>query len=216
MNDQIHNTSLFISFEGIEGSGKTTQINELKQSFEKSGKEVLCLREPGGTEFGENLRSAILESKTAITPLAELCLFAASRAQLLNEKILPYLTKPDHVVIVDRYIDSSLAYQGFARGLGAQTVLDIHKHSPLNIFPHLSFYLRISLDISMQRQSARGNEKDYFEKEKSDFYQKLIDGYEYCYKHFPDRIKLINGEGPANIVSESIWNTLIQYGYLNE
>lgn len=216
MNNNIHSTSLFISFEGIEGSGKTTQITKLKEKLESSGKKVLCLREPGGTEFGENLRSAILNSKTAIAPLAELSLFAASRAQLLFEKILPFLEKPDHVVIVDRFIDSSIAYQGFARELGAQTVLDMHKHSPLNNFPHISFYLRISLETSMERQNARGNEKDYFEKEKSDFYQKLIDGYEFCYKSFPSRIKLVNGETTTDEVYKSICDQLISAGYLND
>ncbi|MCO4756046.1 MAG: dTMP kinase, partial [Bacteriovoracaceae bacterium] len=109
-------TSLFISFEGIEGSGKTTQITTLKHALENQGYKVTLLREPGGTPFGEKMREAILSSEENISPVAEACLMAASRAQLLEKRIVPLLETPGNIVIVDRYIDSSLAYQGSARG----------------------------------------------------------------------------------------------------
>lgn len=187
------NNSQFISFEGIEGSGKSSQIELLEKSLIERGKEVLRLREPGGTDFGEALRSAILSSETSIAPLAEALLFASSRCQLLTQKIIPFLSKPNRYVIVDRFIDSSIAYQGFARKLGMEAVLDLHTQYPLNLFPHKTLYLKIDWKESQARQAKRGQQKDYFEKEQSDFYQELINGYNHCASSFPDRIKTLDG-----------------------
>lgn len=184
--------SFFLSFEGIEGSGKTTQLKEIEAFLISKNKRVLILREPGGTVFGEKLREAILGSSEPLHPLAECHLFLASRAQLLKEKILPFLLVPDSVVILDRYIDSTLAYQGFARGLGVETILTLHQHNPLNLLPHRTYFLDISLETSMERQKNRGSQKDYFESEKQEFYQRLIDGYRTLSGMFPDRIFKIN------------------------
>ena len=120
-----------ISFEEIEGSRKSTESQLLHEYFEASGSSVLLVREPGSSEFGEKLRSAILESDSEIAPLAEAHLFASSRAQLLSQKILPHLEKENAVVLIDRYLDSSIDYQASARGLGLQTILDIHSHAHL-------------------------------------------------------------------------------------
>ncbi len=177
--------SFFLSFEGIEGSGKTTQLKEVEKYLLLKNKRVLILREPGGTAFGEKLREAILGSVTPLHPLAECHLFLASRSQLLFEQILPFLLVPDSVVILDRYVDSTLAYQGFARGLGAETILTLHQHAPLNLLPHRTYFLDISLETSLERQKNRGQAKDYFESEKQEFYQKLIDGYQNLASMFP-------------------------------
>ena len=132
--------SFFLSFEGIEGAGKSTQITRLKKYLEEEKKyRVLILREPGGTPFGEKLRQAILENKTEISPLAEAHLFASSRSQLLTEVILKELSIPNTVIICDRYIDSSIVYQGHARGLGVAEVLEIHNIFTLNVTPFLLF-----------------------------------------------------------------------------
>lgn len=184
---------LFLSLEGIEGSGKSTQINFIKSFFEEQGYQVLCLREPGGTTFGEKLREAILQSDSPLHPLAEAHLFVSSRTQLLHQRILPFLSNPKAVVIVDRYIDSSLAYQGRARGLGYETILKLHTDTPLNILPHRTFFLDITLETSLQRQAARGNKKDYFESEKIDFYNSLIKGYQQVAALFSQRVKTIDG-----------------------
>ncbi len=136
-----YNNSYLISFEGIEGSGKSSQIQAFTDYLESQGMTVSHFREPGGTDFGEKLRSAILDSKTSINKLAEAHLFASSRAQLLSEKVIPLLDKPNQIVILDRFIDSSIAYQGHARDLGVEIVLDIHKYYPLNLTPHKTFYL---------------------------------------------------------------------------
>jgi dTMP kinase len=197
-------SSFLFSFEGIEGSGKSTQIQYLKNYLESLCYTILCLREPGGTKFGELLREAILESENSITPIAEAYLFAASRAQLLVEKVLPFLKNDKHIVILDRYIDSSIAYQGFARKLGAQKVIDIHNTYPLDTLPSLTFYLKISLETSMQRQQTRGQEKDYFEKENNLFYKTLINGYEYCSQKFSKRICVIDATQSIDSVSQQI------------
>lgn len=198
------NNYRFITFEGIEGSGKTTQIKLLAEYFKQQGKQVLCLREPGGTLFGEKLREAILSSETPLHPLAEAHLFAASRAQLLKEKVLPFLDVAKQIVIIDRYIDSSFAYQGHARGLGLNTIEEIHTHAPLNKYPDITFYLDISTEVSFQRQNERGNAKDYFEQEKEDFYQKLIEGFELCCQKFPQRLRRINAEQSPQQIHEKI------------
>lgn len=200
--------SFFISLEGIEGSGKSTQIKHLEEILKNKGFRVLTLREPGGTEFGEKLREAILKSSAPLHPMAECHLFLASRAQLLKEKILPFLLVPKSVVILDRYIDSTLAYQGKARKLGIQTVLELHRHDPLNLLPHRTYFLDISLETSLERQLKRGQEKDYFESEKTEFYSNLIDGYREMANLFPERILKIDAsvspEAVAKIIDEDL------------
>ncbi|MEX0798439.1 MAG: dTMP kinase [Bacteriovoracaceae bacterium] len=198
------NDSYFISFEGIEGSGKTTQIKILQEDLLAQGYEVSVFREPGGTQFGEKLREAILNSTEKVAPLAEACLFAASRAQLLETKTLPLLKKKGQAVIVDRYLDSSLAYQGLARGLGVDAILELHQRFPLNITPHLSFYLKIDLETSMERQRQRGEKKDYFEKETKEFYQKLIEGYDQASQLFKTRFLVIDAKASPQAVAGEI------------
>jgi len=196
--------SLFLSIEGIEGSGKSTQIKEIEKIVHEKGLRVLTLREPGGTAFGEKLREAILNSETPLHPLAECHLFLASRAQLLKEKILPFLLQPGSVVILDRYIDSTLAYQGKARRLGYQTVLTLHQFDPLNLLPHRTYFLDIDLETSHERQKIRGNAKDYFESQKHEFYQNLIDGYRELSELFPERILKLNAQKSIQEVTDLI------------
>ncbi len=186
--------SFFISFEGIEGAGKSTQIIKLKEYLEKQNFRVIVLREPGGTPFGEKLRKAILDNSAEITPLAEAHLFASSRAQLLTEVTLKELATPNTIVIYDRYLDSSIAYQGHARGLGVGEILEIHNIFPLNLVPHLTFYLRIESDTSEKRQKMRNAPKDYFESKGHEFYKKLVVGYDLSLELFPQRIVKINAE----------------------
>lgn len=186
--------SFILSFEGIEGAGKSTQITRLKNYLEKNNYRVLVLREPGGTPFGEKLRQAILDNKSDLTPLAEAHLFASSRAQLLTEVTLKELSIPNTIIIYDRYLDSSLAYQGHARGLGVAEILEIHNIFPLNLVPHLTFYLRIDAETSEKRQKLRNAPKDYFESKGMEFYKKLVVGYDLALELFPHRIIKINAE----------------------
>ncbi len=129
-------------------------------------------------------------------------------ALFLKEKILPFLLEPNSVVILDRYIDSTLSYQGKARKLGYETVLTLHQHDPLNLLPHRTYFLDISLEVSMERQKARGNVKDYFESQKAEFYQNLVDGYRELSTLFPERIMKIEAERSASYVSLQICNDL--------
>lgn len=203
--------SFFLSLEGIEGSGKSTQIKHIESFVQSKGLRVITLREPGGTSFGEKLREAILTSEVPLHPLAECHLFLASRAQLLKEKILPFLLQPGSVVILDRYIDSTLAYQGKARKLGYETVLTLHQHDPLNLLPHRTYFLDISLETSMERQEARGNAKDYFESQKGEFYQNLVDGYRDLSQIFPERIMKIDAEKSIDEVTKIISQDLERF-----
>ncbi|MGK0367921.1 MAG: dTMP kinase, partial [Thermoproteota archaeon] len=126
-------------------------------------------------------------------------------------KVIPDLAKDNHVVILDRYIDSSLAYQGIARGLGFDTVLELHSYFPLTLRPDLTFYLKIDLETSLKRQDTRGNEKDYFEKEAHVFYQNLIDGYNQSASKFTRRIKSINAQNTIETVSNDLSDTWVQF-----
>lgn len=200
--------SLFLSLEGIEGSGKSTQIKEVEKYLKERGYRTLLLREPGGTDFGEKLREAVLTSSVKLHPLAECHLFLASRAQLLQEKILPFLLQPKSVVILDRYMDSTLSYQGKARRLGMETILTLHQHHPLNLIPHRTYFLDISLETSMLRQAKRGQEKDYFESQQAEFYLNLIDGYREVANLFPERILKIDAEESEFLVTKTILDDL--------
>lgn len=200
--------SFFLSFEGIEGAGKSTQINRVKKFLEDRDFRVLILREPGGTAFGEKLRQAILETKTEISPLAEAHLFASSRSQLLSEVILKELSVPNTVIICDRYIDSSVVYQGHSRGLGVAEVLEIHNIFPLNLVPHLTFYLRISAETSEKRQKIRNAPKDYFEARGIEFYKKLVVGYDLMHELFPNRILKLDAEGSLEEITMVIENAV--------
>lgn len=196
--------SFFLSFEGIEGAGKSTQIISTKEYLESQGFRVLIMREPGGTAFGEKLRQAILNSKSELEPISEAYLFASSRAQLLTEVTLKELNTPGTIVIYDRYLDSSIAYQGVARGLGIETILNIHNVFPLNLIPHKTFYLKISTETSMGRQKVRNAPKDYFESRGNEFYDNLITGYDISCELFPDRISVIDGNQELDEVFASI------------
>lgn len=202
--------SYFLSFEGIEGAGKSTQILKVRDYLESKGFRVLVLREPGGTTFGEKLRQAILNSSQPIHPIAELHLFASSRAQLLTEVTLKELETPNTIIIYDRYIDSTLAYQGMARKLGFETVMQTHNSFPLNLVPHLTFYLRIPSDLSLSRQKMRNAPKDYFEKQGQNFYQDLVAGYDQAAELFSDRIVTLNGNQSVEDVFNDIKGPLDQ------
>jgi dTMP kinase len=196
--------SYFLSFEGIEGAGKSTQIIKVRDYLEEKGFRVLVLREPGGTSFGEKLRQAILNSQSPIHPVAELHLFASSRAQLLHEVTLKELGVPNTVIIYDRYIDSTLAYQGSARKLGFEAILQSHTSFPLTLVPHITFYLKIPTDLSHDRQKMRNAPKDYFEKQGNDFYTALVEGYEKASELFPERIIQVNGHQEVEHVFQEI------------
>lgn len=197
-------SSYLLSFEGIEGAGKSTQILKARDYLEEQGFRVIILREPGGTIFGEKLRQAILTSSTDIHPIAEAHLFAASRAQLLKEVTLVELETPKTIVIYDRYIDSTIAYQGIGRDLGVEAVLEMHKVFPLCLVPHKTFYLEIDVETSHERLKQRNLPKDYFESRGSEFYASLLKGYNFAAEIFPDRIVKLDASHSLEIVQRDI------------
>ena len=204
------NKSCILSFEGIEGCGKTTQIELLKNRINNYGLNCTVVREPGGTQFGEKLRSAILDNKQSISPLAEAHLFAASRSQLLDEVVLPLLERPNNVVIYDRFTHSSIAYQGYGGDLGPIKILEIHQHYPLNILPLQTYYLDISVETSFKRQMIRNNQADYFESKSVSFYHKIKNGYDSLAQIFDQNVIKIDSEQSIEIISESIWGNTIK------
>jgi dTMP kinase len=206
---------LFVTFEGIEGSGKTTQIQKLADVFTALGRPVKRLREPGGTSFGEKLREAILQQTEPLDPMAETSLFLASRAQLLHQEILPFLKdRPQHVVLLDRYIDSTLAYQGYARDKAVAPLWAMHQFQPLNTLPHATIFLDIDVETSLKRQAQRGNTKDYFESRQRDFHRKLAEGYRTLAQLYPDRILRIAAELDEAAVAAAITIALKSRGQL--
>ena len=201
---------IFLSFEGIEGSGKSTQIKLLSDNLERhTNLKVYHFREPGGTDFGENLRTAMLGAKNKIAPLSEAHLFAASRCQLLTERVIPLEGQDRSIIIYDRYIHSSIAYQGFGSGLGHQTVLSLHSQNPLNIIPHLTLYLEIDLETSLARQEARNNKKDYFESKEQEFYEQVIHGFDWCKSNLPN-FKTIDGSRALDKVSSDVFQSVME------
>lgn len=206
-------SGLFLTFEGVEGSGKSTQITKLQHDFQAQGRPVLLLREPGGTEFGEKLRATILGQSTKLDVLSETFVFLASRTQLLREKILPFLENPKAVVLLDRYIDSTLVYQALAVERSMDWIWVLHQFAPLNTLPHATLFLDIDVDVSLARQAKRGQAKDYFESRQRSFQQGLVDGYRQVARTYPERIQTIDATQSENAVFDAIQNVLTARGW---
>ncbi len=192
MHQKRHNLpGLFISFEGIEGVGKSTQTQLLKKSLESLGYTVVLSREPGGTDLGDSLRKCLLtEYSSSLSAQTELCILLASRIHHIDTLIKPALAK-GLIVIVDRFIDASIAYQGFGRQLGMDLVEQAHQLFGLTIQPDLTFVLDLSVTHSRERTLARG-ESDRIEKENDLFFQRVQEGYLNLAKMYPARIHVLD------------------------
>lgn len=167
---------MFITFEGIDGSGKSTQIKLLRKALEKAGRTVHVFREPGGTELSERVRTLLLDTELDIDPVTELLLFSSARAQLVSEKLKPLLANDD-IVILDRYYDSTVAYQGYGRG--ALALEDIHKLNGIasrDLKPDITFYLKLSLEEALQR--TKMNPRDRMERSGKSFFHRVIEGFD--------------------------------------
>jgi dTMP kinase len=181
--------SYLITLEGVEGSGKSTLIQYLKGFIESIGKRVIVTREPGGIEISEQIRSVILDTKnTKMDGQTEALLYAAARRQHLVERIIPALEE-GNVVLCDRFIDSSLAYQGYARGLGIDEVLSINEFAIGSFMPNLTLYLDLDPQIGLSRiNKNKGREVNRLDLEEIGFHLKVREGYEEVIKRFHDRI----------------------------
>lgn len=205
---------LFITFEGIEGTGKSTQIDRLATRLERGGVEVVCTREPGGTSLGRRLRAALLDPDgTAMDPLAEMLLYAADRAQHIREIIRPAVNR-GAVVLSDRYLDATLAYQGYGRRLGTAVVLAIHAHAPLDLRPDRTVLLDLDPEPSVSRARRRNLERGVadtegrFEDEDLAFHRRVREGYLELARQEPERYRVIRAEGDPDAVERLVGQAL--------
>jgi dTMP kinase len=203
--------SYFITLEGVEGSGKSTIINFIKDSLETSGKKVVVTREPGGIDIAEQIRSVILDPKnTKMEGRTEALLYAAARRQHLVEKVIPSLNE-GNIVLCDRFIDSSLAYQGYARGLGINEVYSVNKFAIEDLMPDLTLYLDLDPQIGLNRIAKnKGREINRLDLEEINFHVKVREGYEEVLKMFPERMIRINANQEIGNVVADINKVLVE------
>jgi dTMP kinase len=190
--------AMFISLEGIDGSGKTTQAKLLAKSL---GDDVVVVREPGGTAAGERIRQVLKDPDLELDPLAELLLFCAARAELVAEVVAPALEEGTDVVC-DRFSDSSVAYQGVARGLGAERVEEICDLATGGVWPDLTILLRIDPDSTAKRIGRR--KADRFEEEGIELQRRVAEGYDEIARRHPDRVRVVEADGSRDAVHEAV------------
>jgi len=190
---------VFVTFEGLDGSGKTTQVELLATHLEETGREVVATREPGGTKLGEKVRELIL-GDSEISPWAEAALFAAARAELVERVIKPALGRGADVVC-DRYLDSSLAYQGIARGLGVDRILALNSDAIRGILPDVTFLLLVDPDEAARRS---GSAADRIEREGGEFLIAVDKAYRELGSIFAARIVVLDGARPASEIAKEV------------
>ena len=216
MSEIAMGRGLFITFEGLDGSGKTTQLQLLARALEAEGRRVVTLRNPGGTALGDKIRAVLLDSRSedevgAITPEAELALMFADRAQSLHQVVLPALAE-GAVVLCDRYTDSSEAYQGAGRGLGAERVLVVHGAVCHDVWPELTILLLPPLERSLVRARRRnakhvrreGTDENRFEREGDAFYRRVYEQYETIARREPQRVAVVAEEASIEAIAGRI------------
>lgn len=192
---------MFISFEGIDGSGKSTQLSLLRDWFEAKGRRVVCVREPGATVLSESIRSIVLSNRQTITPSAELLLFSAARVQLVEQIIEPALRQGD-IVLCDRYVDSTTAYQGYGRNLPMEDVEACNKLATRGVMPSLTFVVDVPYEEAQLRMhfDPSTGELDRMERSGRAFYERVRAGYLALAAAETQRVRIIDGLGaPAAI-----------------
>ena len=200
---------IFITFEGPEGAGQTTLLKKLAKKLEELGYTVVSTREPGGIQIAEQIRKVILDPEnTAMDARTEALLYAASRRQHLVEKVIPALQE-GKIVLCDRFIDSSLAYQGYARGIGMDEVLSINQFAIENLMPDITFYFDIDPEVGLKRKS--GQEMNRLDLETLDFHQKVRAGYVSLVKKFPERIIQIDASETKETVFTNVWKHTVKF-----
>ncbi|MHD0398653.1 dTMP kinase [Staphylococcus simulans] len=200
--------SAFITFEGPEGSGKTTVLHEVSERL-KAHFDVLTTREPGGVPAAEQIREILLEGE-AVDERTEALLFAASRREHLVEKVLPAL-KAGRVVLCDRYIDSSLAYQGYARGIGVEAVRAINEFAINGLYPDLTVYLDITAETGRARIQSNARDMNRLDHESIAFHQQVIEGYHQLIEKEPARFVVINAGQPIDAVVDATYQAIVEH-----
>ncbi len=197
---------MFISFEGIDGSGKSTQAKLLVEKLRSHNYKVEFLREPGGTEISERIREILLDKKSLkMTTIAELLLFSASRSQLVSEVIIPALSN-NIIIICDRFVDSTTVYQGYGRGIDMKAIQAINSAATLGVMPHCTFLIDVSLDeIFSKRNKNNIHENDRMENSGREFYEKVQKGYKILAEQEKNRFVVIDGEQSIETIHQKIW-----------
>lgn len=200
----------FITIEGCEGSGKTTILKMLCQEFKENNIKYFSTREPGGSKISEQIRNVILNvENTKMDYMTEALLYAASRRQHLEEVVKPALEE-GNIVICDRYLDSSLAYQGYARGLGIKEVYEINMYATSGFLPELTIYVDIPVEVGLERISNNNRDVNRLDLEKVSFHNKVRDGYLEIAKMYPDRIVKIDGVGTPEEVYQRVRKVIFE------
>jgi len=203
--------SLFITFEGLDGSGKTTQIKLLYDYLKEKGLDVVTAVEPGGTAIGRKIRKILLDKYNhEMSYKAETFLFLASRAELVSKVISPALSK-GRTVICDRFFDSTIVYQGIARGLGIDKILDMSLWATGGIVPDITFLLSIKADKGKKRMDSASKKRDRMELEKDNFRKKVYQGYLNITGKYKDRFVVIDGEKKIEDIFEEVKRRVEQY-----
>jgi len=196
-------TGIFITMEGPDGAGKTTQMEMLKAELEKAGYEVLLTREPGGTAISEAVRGILLDpAYKEMKPETELLLYAAARAQLVQQVIGPAV-EAGKAVISDRFVDSSVVYQGIARGLGVETVYAVNRPAIGKYMPDVTFHLDLPAKVGIGRKKEQA-ELDRMEQESLEFHEKVAEGYRELSKRDPERIHTVDATLPKETICAMI------------
>ncbi len=201
---------LFITFEGPDGSGKSTQIKLLAEHLQGLGQSVFVTREPGGTEIGEQIRNIIVHNSKGDEMCAEteLFLFAAARAQLVRQVIAPALVEGT-IVLSDRFLDSSTVYQGIARNLASDPVQQINHFAVGNVMPDLTLILDVPTEVSLQRIRLRASDlPDRMERENAEFFGKVRAGYLLLAESMPERFHVIDGTGTEEAIAKEVWTAV--------
>ena len=201
---------MFITLEGPEGSGKTTAVESAVKKLQEMGYEIVRTREPGGTPIAEQIRNVILDkANTSMDPRTEALLYAASRRQHLVEKVWPAIKK-GKIVICDRYLDSSLAYQGGARGLGIDNVLNINLFATENTWPDLTLLFDIKPEEGLKRIAANASrEVNRLDLEKIEFHQKVRESFLYLAKKYPERFIIIDASKSREEVAKDTLDAIL-------
>lgn len=201
----------FITVEGSDGSGKTTFINSVTEYLIKKGYKVITTREPGGTVFSEKVRELLFDSSNKIDAKTESLLFCVSRRDHIIKKIIPYVEE-GYIVICDRFVDSSIAYQSYGRGLNKQDIIDINKYTTDGLEPDLTLYFNVDVEIGLSRTKGR-DENNRMDNESLKFYKDVKRGYDELSNDYKKRIKVIDANQDYEKVEKDAFKIL--EGFLN-
>jgi dTMP kinase len=203
----------FITFEGIDGSGKSTQLRMLEGDLRLRGVDVLATREPGGTPLGRHLREAFLETEEVVSPLAELLLFAADRAQHVELMIRPALAE-GRIVISDRFADATFAYQGAGRGFPEKTVREVIKLATTGLKPDLTIFFDLSIENAIRRMSARldaGQRQNRMDVETAEFYDRVRKAYLKLIENEPKRFRVVDANGSVEEIHANVLKIITDF-----